>query len=305
MRKVEAIFCSDIHASSTPPVFRDNESDWFEAILRIFRQLKEIQKENGMPPIIIAGDIFDIPKTTPDIVNILLREMPDCVYAIPGQHDLPYHNFEDIQQSSFDTLVAAGRINLLDSNSPLKLDKFNIYGFPFGKPIEYNGVKSKKTKIAVIHSYIWIPNHNHVMAAETTNATSPQWKKILKGFDIAVFGDNHSGFTQRDDDLLIYNCGCFMRRKQDEIKYKPAIGLLTEDGYIERHFLDCSLDKYSTIIKPFTPKEMLKTTELIDELNGITDIDLDIDNLIEAEMNIQKVNNGTRKFINKVMEDVK
>jgi hypothetical protein len=50
---------------------------------------------------------------------------------------------------------------------------------------------------------------------------------------------------------------------------------------------------------------MLKTTELIDELNGITDIDLDIDNLIEAEMNIQKVNNGTRKFINKVMEDVK
>jgi hypothetical protein len=37
----------------------------------------------------------------------------------------------------------------------------------------------------------------------------------------------------------------------------------------------------------------------------MSDIDLDIDNCIKKELNKQDMNDGVRKFINELMEDVK
>jgi len=304
MRKIEAIFCSDIHASSNAPIFRCNEPDWFAAMKRPLDELKRIQEQNGNPPVIIAGDIFDIPKPSPDIINFLLKELPDNVYAIPGQHDLPYHNFEDIGLSSFETLVLSGKIRLL-SRKPLLLKNSRIFGFPWNFEIEQPEKNDGRLNVAVVHKYIWIPKHNYIIAPESNNINNSFFKKALKNFDLAIFGDNHSGFESKVWTTTVYNCGCFMRRKQDEISYDPAIGLFTDDGEIERHYLNCTKDKYSSITKQFEAKEFINTTDFVKELSGMSDIDLDIDNCIKKELNKQDVNDGVRKFITELMEDVK
>ena len=40
------------------------------------------------------------------------------------------------------------------------------------------------------------------------------------------------------------NCGSFIRRKMDEIHYRPQVGLLYKSGLIVPHELDCSDDKF-------------------------------------------------------------
>ena len=53
----------------------------------------------------------------------------------------------------------------------------------------------------------------------------------------------------------IFNCGCLMRRKSDEIDYKPQIGLLLESGEIKLYFLNISKDKHLDTIDDSTAIE--------------------------------------------------
>jgi hypothetical protein len=89
----------------------------------------------------------------------------------------------------------------------------------------------------VFHSYIWKQGCSYEGA--TLDSRTAAWAARLAGYDAAFFGDNHKGFHHHQ----IINCGTLMRRRSDEIKYRPAIGLLYADGRVGRYELDCTEDK--------------------------------------------------------------
>jgi hypothetical protein len=63
----------------------------------------------GNPPIVYVGDIWDHYRQPPEAINWAIRELPKG-YAIPGQHDLRHHNYEDIKKTAYWTLMEAGVI---------------------------------------------------------------------------------------------------------------------------------------------------------------------------------------------------
>ena len=284
-----ACLTSDWHLSHTAPVARSAETDWYSVQLRYVNQVKEIA---GDLPIICAGDLFDkcgagnklIPN---ELINWSIEHLPH-LFGIPGQHDLYGHNYDDIHKSAYWTLVQAGKITDLKPNMakpiPVKSKGLWAYGCPWGAKVKtpeptphFTGIK-----LAVIHAYIWTSKHKHPAATNDTNKS--RWAERLRGYDAAVFGDNHDGWVS-DIGTPVINTGTLMRRKQDERHYQPHVGLLYDDGHIERVPLDCSEDKFIdvTLLREAFESEG-RIEELLEYLRGVSSEEITFEDAVRRAM---------------------
>lgn len=246
--RVVALLCGDLHISHKAPVARSAEEDWYEAQARPFIQLNRLVRQYDVP-VICSGDVFDRWNVPPETINFALKYLP-TMYAVPGQHDLPHHNYGDIKRSAFWTLVEADKIILLDPqwDCPMEIatndGHVRLWGFPFGcEIVPLKQSKDLYLEIAVVHQYLWKDGCGYQGAPEDKRVGKTAAK--LKGYDIAAFGDNHTPFEHRTKSgCLVYNCGGFQCRKTDERGHSPSVGMLHASGKIVRHYLDTSKDVY-------------------------------------------------------------
>jgi len=258
--KVIAILTADWHLSHKPPIWRSNEPDWYEAMRRPLNELSELQKLYNCP-ILVAGDIFDKWNASAELINFAMMNIPNNVYAIAGQHDLPEHNIEQIDKSAYFSLALGKTIKELFYAKVQPLLEFNVYAFMYGdkivKPDEHVTNSTGLPNIAVAHQYICKPGADYPNApkeAYLNKKLVPKGKKWY-GYDVMVFGDNHKSFFINIGDTKVFNCGTLMRRASDEENYKPRVGLLYSNGDIDFHYLDISQDKH------LTPDEMKDAKE--------------------------------------------
>jgi len=268
MKKVHAIFCSDIHLSETAPPARSTEPDWMLAQWRMIQQLNGLKSDLNCP-IICAGDVFDRHNPSPALINWAIAHLPKMI-AVPGQHDLSHHRYEDIQRSAYWTLVMAGVIENLSPEcygGPICGTSIDdsasawLFGFPWDcEPIPVEKEDNAALKIAVSHRFVW--SHGKGYAGAPQDRLDGPTAEMYGGYDVAVFGDNHQGFM-RPTEPTIFNCGCLIRRKANEREYKPRVGLLMGDGHVETHFLDLSGDVWAD--QPDEEPEMAETLEELRE----------------------------------------
>ncbi len=290
--KVIAILCSDLHLSETAPVARAAEPDWFAAQERPLAEIDRLSKKHRCP-VIIAGDIFDRWNASPAIINFALEHLPDNVYAIPGQHDLPNHSLKEIKRSAYWTLVESGKVINIDYRvvDPLIISgwvsrtpgtRLIVRGFSWGQKITPEKClhNDGHVYLAVSHQYVFTRpgiNGNGYPGAPEDQMLSKMWLQ-LEGYDAAVFGDNHQGFLAGSrvtgKHVNVMNCGTLMRRKQDERDYKPQVGLLRADVTIDRHFLDVSKDKFSDPTDVSVDR-VLDSSEFLEELRSLGGDSLD------------------------------
>ncbi len=233
-----ALLGSDLHLSHECPVARMCEADWYTAMHRVLDFLACAQQEWNVP-LILAGDIFHHYREPPQLINFAIDNFPKHVYAIPGQHDLPFHNIDQITKSAYHTLCQTNVIQNIPSNqSRVSMmsegTRLFMHGFPWGAELRpYHqtlGDDSNTFHLAVVHHYIWERGHTHPGVTEETHVDT--LRKKLKGFNAAVFGDNHSRFISEGVGLYpkIINNGCLMRRRIDEAGWSPMATLLYNDG---------------------------------------------------------------------------
>lgn len=217
---------------------------------RSFEQLREVQSITDCP-VIVAGDIFDRWNAPAELINFAIDALPKCdVYAVAGQHDLPNHNYDDIERSAYWTLVQSKALRNLAPGSMVQVRGMVLHGFPWGCPVQSYDPESTKFSrcchVAVCHSFIY--NDRTGYKGAPTEQKQTAYKDRLRGYHAAVFGDNHKGFLSSIDSegtpANLLNCGTFMRRKADEISYKPTIGLLHAGGSMTRVLLDTSDDEF-------------------------------------------------------------
>lgn len=290
-----AILCSDIHLSIKPPIAREEE-DWWQAMRRPLGEICGLGSKYDIPTI-CAGDIFDKWKSPPELINFALKYLPD-MYAIPGQHDLPFHNHELIEKSAYWTLVKAGKITPILPGSQNVEDHLRVYGFPWGVPV-FPLLRTKKTKrlqVAVVHRYLWIPGCKYPGASKDSKLTASQ--KSLKGYDVAVFGDNHQGFLVGN----VFNCGTLMRRKSDEAKYTPHVGLLHASGKIDLHYLDISEDILTAAVEEEVLEDNEQVEAFLEELERLKASDLDFQDTLTRMMDRADVKPSVRQIILEAMK---
>lgn len=305
MRKsnVIAILCSDLHLRMKRPPCRSDQVDWFAVMRFYLQQLKKVAKKHDSP-IICAGDIFDKWNSPAELIAFALKELPDGMYCIPGQHDLPAHNYGEMKRSAYGCLVEAGKIVDLKAptdgigkyvatpNAKDPRTSLYVHGFPWGHEIKPpNPLENEHDiQLAAIHAYCWTKGHLYPGADESTSIGA--YRKQLIGYNAAVFGDNHKGFRAVVGNTDILNNGGFIRMKSDELDYTPSIGLLHEDGSIKRALLDTSIDVFETL----AAKEDLDDFDMSSFMRGL-------EALAEGEMNFtEAVERYLKEHTNEITE---
>ncbi len=309
---VIAILISDLHLSESPPVARSAEPDWFEAQDRPLRQVKELMEKHDCV-CIAAGDIFDRWFSSPAVINWAIEHLPR-MYAVPGQHDLPMHRLEDVKRSAYWTLVEAGRVVDLGDGKRNGIYHGNmlICGFPWGSEIEPLEVEtwgsksscSASIRLAVAHSFLWSDRKTGYPGAPAEARLGNRMGE-LKGYTSAVFGDNHKPFMGWADETCVLNCGCLIRRKQDERGQQPSVGLLYDDGRIERRILDVSRDRWSDAVEVpgKTGIDGEGLDEFLAELKGIEVGSEDFRGAVRRYVEDNDVGAGVKRSVLKAMGD--
>lgn len=288
-REPIAILCSDLHLSLKSPACRKDE-DWMAVQRHYLDQVTDMsfalaEKSSWYLgkylPVIVAGDIFDRWNPAPELLHFAIQHLPQNIYAVPGQHDLPNHRQDQMHRSGYGVLVAAERIHNLSSYVDAG-NRFSMNGFGWGNPVKplddsFKKLDPKEGKcvhIAVVHKYIWDTGSNSYVGAKKDDHIS-SFREALLGYDVAAFGDNHKGFsTTIKSGTRIFNCGGFMRRKADELDYSPMVGIVYNDGSITIKKLDTSIDRFRD------PKEMSQVLEVdlgefVDQLEKLGEHGLD------------------------------
>lgn len=125
----------------------------------------------------------------------------------------------------------------------------------------------------------------------------------LHGWDAVVYGDNHKGFLReagKNGSIKVFNCGTLMRRKTDEVDYKPQVGLLLDDGEVVSYKLDISQDVLDTSSSTHKAEGLEAVCELgsfMDELKGLQKTELDFVEALNQAMNKFGVRPEVRKII--------
>lgn len=307
---VIAIVTGDLHLSHKCPVARSDE-DWFEIQIGYLNQLTELQHQYDnefLPkPIIVCGDLFDQWNPPIGFVNQLLEEM-SCkkIFAIPGNHDLRHHSYVDRRESGYWNLVKHGRITNIDPDEPYEYGNMILHGFPPGYEVEpLEKSHDLCLNVAVIHSYIWTASTGYKDAPEETRLK--KWLPKLKGYDVALFGDNHLcvgwNMSKEKEGPSIWNSGTFIRRKADEKKYRPSVGLLYEDGTIKVHYLDISKDQFATNYNE-SKEDQRDFSSLVKELSELGDAGIDFPAAVRRALQREDVEESVKKIALAALEEI-
>jgi hypothetical protein len=306
--RVVGVVASDCHFSHKVPIARSAEPDWYAAQERVLEQIKFLctsyTYQEKPVPFIIAGDVVDKPEQPPELINFLLRLLPDEVIAVAGQHDLLHHNITDIHKSAYWTLCEAGKIQHIEKKLNLPC-QIRLYGFSWQQEIVPPKLKTARN-VAIIHSYIWMKGCSYTGVEMETSVKS--WSKKLYGYDSAFFGDNHKGFFQMTEvqdgsEPWIMNCGAMIRRKADEINYQPQVGLLLESGTFTTVNLPTDEDKWLDVDKALDIIESgAEVAEFLDELGSLGGSALNFIDAVMAFLKHHKVGGAVRDKITKLME---
>lgn len=276
---VIGICCSDIHFSHNPPIARSCEKNWYSAMGKQLDQVIQLTNKHKCP-LIIAGDIFNKPENPSQLVNWVIqkfKQVKNKVFAIPGQHDLLHHNIKDIHKTSYWTLALDRAIINLEKPHlyEIKNTSVDLFPFPWGAEIKpLTDCNSTNFSIAVCHRYVH--TGKHTFPGADPNLSAQKTLKKIKGFDFAIFGDNHSGFKFHQ----IFNCGALIRRNSTERNYQPQVGMITKCGQIIPYDLNVENEIFS-ISEEEQEKQKVLTTEIQELLNSI-------DNIVESSESMGK-----------------
>jgi len=300
MKNVSAILTADLHITEkAPPCRLDN---WMETQERKYAWLRK-QQEKYDCPILCSGDLFDKWKNSPYLLAWALRNLPDRIWAIPGQHDLPGHSLDDIEKSSIQVLSDAGKIKLLLEDSDWANDGMMYQAFPWGTPLASTDRGfGEYSAVALIH-YLVYQSKPPFPGAENVGGTAKSILKKMWGFDLILSGDNHQSFSEVLGNQVLVNSGSFMRTRADQIEHKPSIYLWCaktnevervyipiEKGVISRNHIDVKNDKNERI------------EAFVSKLKDNKEIGLSFTDNLELYLKKNKVSKSIEKVIHECLE---
>ncbi len=207
------IGCGDLHAAKNKPRYRIDP--YWETWQGKMRWVINYANEVGAR-LLIAGDIFDTSRVSPDVTNIVLEiflEAYDVPYVVAGQHDLKYHT--DLDKCPLYTLALAGAVKIVD-----RFEEFTGAGFGQPIPEEANKFLITHTTITEGDPPFFLPD---AIAAK-------KFMRQHQQYDIIISGDYHVPFSVKLGKQLLINTGTLIRNKKDMHGYHPYIWDITTGG---------------------------------------------------------------------------
>jgi DNA repair exonuclease SbcCD nuclease subunit len=194
--------------------------------------------------VFIAGDVFDTGHVKDSTITKLMELIKISgvnVYAIAGNHDLPGHNLDNINNSAIGIMFKSG---LVKNYHGKNIDLVN-----FGEEIP----KDSEAEVLVYHELIYKGKEPFPGAPKSGNVRN-FIKKIPDNYKLILTGDNHQQFIHREDGKILVNPGSLMRMTATQEDHEPAvfhqsnlvvqkIPLKIQDGVITRDHIEKKKDK--------------------------------------------------------------
>jgi hypothetical protein len=274
--KVLAVCVADIHLSMKKPRCRWEEQDWMAVQARQLGEVCELAAQYDCP-VLCSGDIFDSWNVSPELIHFALRYLPDGMFAVAGNHDLPYHSIAEVDRSAYGVLVAAKKVQdvrdddfVIQSNGAI-LDLYGrAWGDEINKPQKATRPRKHVYRVLIAHKYVWTPQAGHPGAGEGDMYKT--WEPIFDWYDAVLLGDNHKHWHKGN----CFNPGSFYIRTV--IDTPPVIGLLVEkaDGsgvYFKEHQLrSAGADQVdSTVAEPSVARVFTEVDEFVKSLRNSVD----------------------------------
>lgn len=292
---------------------RSAEPNWLHAQARVVEQVVALGVKHDCP-LFVAGDVFTRWDASAELVThvLALLRPAKAVYAIPGQHDMPGHTYDELHRSAYWTLIESGRVKHLPPGITCEIGPLLVTGFPWRYKITPPTItNSLCLNVAVIHAYIWTANTGYPGADPKHRLN--EWLPRLQGYDAAFFGDNHSAFLTVDKDsksitnskdrkCVVMNCGGLQRLTSDQRAYRPRVGLLHADGTVTQHFLNVDNEKWSDKKEDVAAVEAVTDTDmvgLVEDLLKLRDKGYDWPTIVKRECERRKLRPGVRDALTK------
>ena len=291
------ICTSDWHLSGNRPLMR-TDSDWIETQKRHLDVLFSVAKEYDAT-VLVAGDVFDVPTVPPVILNMVLGTLLRWpkTYFIAGNHDLPYHTFDKVEQCSFG---AIRKMNPIPSQ---------LRAVDFGRD-----VGSGTSEVAMHHRFSVLseadkpPMRDSVTAKDWLDAYPEEVKLI-------VVGDNHTPWVYGNDKKngrLVVNCGCLIQRTATDAQHKCGFYYVDTDSHScvfhDLSYLSEGCIDLSYIEKAKEDKMRQASYEgLVTELKGSVGKSYDFPNTLReyTEHNREALGEGVADFLEEVVDYIK
>lgn len=216
------ICTADWHLRADKPRCRLDE-DWLSFQEGIVEWIVDKANEYSCG-INIVGDIFDTPNVPASIISMFLRQISKCkegVQFIAGNHDLPYHSFENLDNSSIGIIYEAAQ-----HHSKL------YHGMACGRWADFDCEEKGPNinKALFIHRLVFensktIPPNVQAITASELLDEYPDKNWIFTG-------DNHHAFHYEKKGRHVLNPGCITRQASDFIQYQPSIYFVDTDENI-------------------------------------------------------------------------
>ena len=214
--KPDLIISGDWHLMEeerTPPCRLDSiwEAQWDKV-----KQIKALQIKYEIP-VFLSGDLFDHWKTSPKLLNKTIEEMPEFVYTVIGNHDMPEHNPDLIYKSGIETLFLTDSLSHFE-----KITAFDDeYTGDWGQKNPISSINWQKRKIIISHEMAYQGEPPYPGA----EGDCPSIFRKYKGVDLIITGHNHKTFTARIGNQLLINPGSLTRHDADQVNHQPCVFL--------------------------------------------------------------------------------
>jgi DNA repair exonuclease SbcCD nuclease subunit len=231
MKKVDAILMSDLHLRSTAPKCREQE-EFINAQEKKVKFIRKLRKQHNCV-VIDAGDVFDNPYSSIPLTIWAMKNLPRKMYSIPGNHDLPDHNTQQLDRCSFGILNLAKRVTYT-TGMVHEEKNFTIEQVPYGAIPQIQNPKGGKPKVLVLHTLVILEKEEKSCPFDFITPT--MLFDIYPKYDLILTGHNHNSFVADSlMDWTVVNPGCITRQSVSEKDYIPSIYLWNaQNNEVER-----------------------------------------------------------------------
>jgi len=293
---MKLLISADWHLTEEKPRCRLDEN-WIETQKEIIFWLYALA-EKEKAHVVVVGDWADKSIISPVLINYFLfisNSGRMSTYILGGNHDFPYHNFENKDRSSFGTLWA------LTKNGSKFIRSFSEIGMAGHWNKEPEGSNEEIVGIHILAYKKTIPSYiRGAVTAQDLKDRFPKAKYIFTG-------DNHSSWTKEIDGTLILNPGCLIRQTSDKINYQPVVYIVdTETGEFET--IDVP-DKMEMVTDEYITVENERNDRIdafVESVKSGEKISLNFIENLEREMKLNKEELGpSYSTIETLLEEIK
>jgi DNA repair exonuclease SbcCD nuclease subunit len=287
---MHAIISADWHLRADRPRCR-TDKDWIESQFAVVREIVSIANDKEVP-LKIVGDIFHTPVVPMQLLERTIAELLQANYPVsilPGQHDEPFHSYDNLNKSAFGVLRHTFK--------EMTADEANLTyeGVPFGAEPRL------QREILFIHRLVLpkpIPNVEGILAED-----------LLKLYPYAKWifcGDYHHSFCVERRGRKVVNPGCIIRQAADMKDYQPIVFYVDTDKDVVED-IELKSDTGELVDDAYLEKEKERDDRIanfVDVVKGKTEVTLSFrDNLTRAAER-PEVRPEVRAVVNEVTEEL-